>query len=144
MLPISFIIGMPDEDEDSCRETVEFCVKNRIPLKSMMFATPYPGTKLFEYAISKGKIDKETVHEFVLKLEDARDFIVNLTDHFTDDQLITKRQEMIDEVCQRVSPLPAQVSSEKLENLFGNLMRDYLKDEALVKHRVEHGGIDVF
>jgi radical SAM superfamily enzyme YgiQ (UPF0313 family) len=144
MLPVSFMIGMPGEDEDSCRETVEFCVKNQIPLKSMMYATPYPGTQLFDYALRKGRIAEEKVHEFVIKLEDARDFIVNLTDYFTDDQLIAKRQEMIEEVCSRVSSLPVQVSSEKLKNLFGNLIRDYLKDEILFKHRAEHGGIDIF
>ncbi len=56
MLPVSFIIGMPGEDVESCRETVEFCVRNEIPLKSMMFATPYPGTQLFESCISTGRI----------------------------------------------------------------------------------------
>ena len=144
MLPVSFIIGMPGEDEDSCRETVEFCVKNEIPLKSMMFATPYPGTKLFEYALNTGRIIDTKVHEFVLKLEDARDFTINLTDCFTDDQLILKRQEMIDEVCSRVNPLPLQASTKKLKNLFGALFEDYLKDKVLAKHRATHGGIDVF
>jgi radical SAM superfamily enzyme YgiQ (UPF0313 family) len=144
MLPVSFIIGMPGEDENSCQETVEFCVKNEIPLKSMMYATPYPGTKLFDYSLRKGRIAEEKVHEFVLKLEDARDFIVNLTDFFTDEQLIAKREEMIDEVCSRVNPLPVQESSEKLKNLFGSLLGDYLQDEVMAKHRAEHGGIDVF
>ena len=144
MLPVSFIIGMPGEDEMSCHETVEFCVRNELPLKSMMFATPYPGTKLFDYAVSKGRIDKDRLHEFVVKLEDARDFIINLTDCFTNDQLIAKRQEMIDEVYSRVSPVPVEVRSEKLKNLFGDLFKGYLRDEALVKHRAEHGGIDIF
>jgi len=31
MLPISFILGMPGEDEISCKETVDFCVRNGIP-----------------------------------------------------------------------------------------------------------------
>lgn len=144
MLPVSFIIGMPGEDEDSCRETVEFCVVNKLPLKSMMYATPYPGTKLFDYAISKRKINKETTHEFILKLEDARDFIVNLTDYFTDEELVAKRQEMINEVCSRVNPLPIQIFTKKIKNLFGDIFRDYLRDDTLVKHRAEHGGIDIF
>jgi radical SAM superfamily enzyme YgiQ (UPF0313 family) len=105
MLPVSFIIGMPGEDEDTCRETVEFCVRTKIPLKSMMFATPYPGTELFEFAVSTGRIKRGKLHEFVLSLEDARDFTVNLTDAFTDDQLIAKRDEMIREVGDRVKPL---------------------------------------
>ncbi len=144
MLPVSFIIGMPGEDDESCRETVEFCVKNEIPLKSIMFATPYPGTKLFDLAVSTGIINKEKIHEFILKLEDARDFVVNLTDAFNDEQLIAKRQEMIDDVCVRVKTDSVQVCNKKLTDLFGNLIDDYLKDEVLLKHRATHGGIDIF
>ena len=144
MLPVSFIIGMPGEDEKSCRETVELCIRNEIPLKSIMYATPYPGTELFDYAVSTGRIEKEQLHEFVLMLEDARDFVVNLTSIFTDEQLIAKRQEMIDEVCSRVKPVLGEIYIEKLINLFGNLAKEYLKDKTLLKHRAEHGGIDIF
>jgi radical SAM superfamily enzyme YgiQ (UPF0313 family) len=144
MLPVSFIIGMPGEDEESCRETVEFCVRNEIPLKSIMFATPYPGTELFDVAVSTGRINKEKLHEFVLKLEDARDFTVNLTDTFNDEQLIAKRQEMVDEVCARVKLNSVEVCDKKLRSLFGDLVEDYLEDEVLLKHRAEHGGVDIF
>ncbi|HHT9105599.1 MAG TPA: B12-binding domain-containing radical SAM protein [Candidatus Wujingus californicus] len=144
MVPVSFIIGMPGEDDVSCKETVEFCIRNNLPLKSIMFATPYPGTELFENALSMGRIKREKMHEFVMNLEDARDFTVNLTDVFTDKQLIAKRAEMIDMVCAKVKLLSVGESMEKLHNLFGSLVADYLKDEALLKHRAEHGGIDIF
>ncbi len=144
MLPVSFIIGMPGEDEESCRETVEFCVRNEMPLKSMMFATPYPGTQLFEFAVSSGRICKDKLHEFVVRLEDARDFTINLTDIFSDEQLIAKRDEMVKEVCSRVKPVSTEACIEKTMNIFGNLAEDYLKDESLLKHRAEHGGIDIF
>jgi radical SAM superfamily enzyme YgiQ (UPF0313 family) len=144
MVPVSFIIGMPGEDDVSCRETVEFCVRNHLPLKSIMFATPYPGTTLFEFAISTGRIERERVHEFVVSLEDARDFTVNLTDAFTDEQLIEKRKEMINQVSSRVKPVAEVVYYEKLRKLFGNLIKDSLTDEMLLKHRAEHGGIDIF
>lgn len=144
MLPVSFIIGMPGEDDASCKETVEFCVRNNIPLKSMMFATPYPGTELFEFAVSTGRIKKEGIHDFVMKLEDARDFTINLTDSFTDARLIAKREEMIKEVNSRIRPYPPEESEMKLRKLFGKLVDGYFNDEALMKHRAEHGGIDVF
>jgi len=144
MVPVSFIIGMPGEDNVSCRETVEFCVRNHLPLRSIMFATPYPGTTLFDFAISTGRIEREGVHEFVVSLEDARDFTVNLTDAFTDGQLIEKREEMINQVSSRVKPVAEVVYYEKLRKLFGNLVKDSLKDEMLLKHRAEHGGIDIF
>jgi anaerobic magnesium-protoporphyrin IX monomethyl ester cyclase len=144
MLPVSFIIGIPGENEESCRETIEFCVRNNIPLKSMMFATPYPGTALFEFAVSTGRIERDKIHEYVMKLEDARDFTVNLTDTFTDKGLIAKRKEMIEEVCSRVKPIPQDVCIKKIRNLFGNLANGYMNDPVLVKHRAEHGGIDIF
>ena len=144
MLPVSFIIGMPGEDDESCRETVEFCVRNKIPLKSIMFATPYPGTQLFEFAVSSGRIPKDKLHEFIVKLEDARDFTINLTDKFSDERLIAKRDEMIKDVNSRVKPIPTESCNSKLRNIFGNLVDDYLKDESLIKHRAEHGGIDIF
>jgi Fe-S oxidoreductase len=144
MLPVSFIIGMPGEDEESCSETVEFCVRNEIPLKSIMFATPYPGTQLFEYAVSSGRIEKDKLHDFIVRLEDARDFTINLTDKFSDEQLIAKREEMMKDVHSRVKPISTESCNSKLRNIFGNLVDDYLKDESLVKHRAEHGGIDIF
>lgn len=144
LLPISFIIGMPGEDQESCRETVEFCVRNNIPLKSMMFATPYPGTELFESALSTGRIQREYLHEFVIKLEDARDFTINLTDAFSDEQLINKRLNMIEEVCSRVKATPEEVYMEKMRNLFGSLADAYFNDAVLAKHRAEHGGLDIF
>ena len=144
MLPVSFMIGMPEEDEISCKETVDFCVRNKIPLKSIMFATPYPGTQIFKDAISAGRIDKDRLHDFVMSLEDARDFIINLTHAFTDEQLIAKREEMIEEVCSRVKLESNEVYMTKLKNLFGPLADDYFKDKELEKHRAEHGGIDIF
>lgn len=144
MLPVSFMIGMPEEDDSSCRETVEFCVRNKIPLKSMMFVTPYPGTKMFEYAVSSNRIPKGKIHDFVLSLEDARDFTINLTDAFSNDELIAKREEMIKEVCSRVKWEGSESYKTKLKSLFGNLADDYFKDKELAKHRMEHGGIDIF
>jgi len=144
MLPVSFIIGMPGEDNGSCSETVEFCIRNEIPLKSIMFATPYPGTQLFEFAVSSGRIRKDKLHDFIVTLEDARDFTINLTDKFSDEQLIAKRDEMIKDVNSRVKPISTESCNGKLRNIFGNLVDDYLKDESLVKHRAEHGGIDIF
>ena len=144
MLPVSFIIGMPGEDEESCYETTEFCIKNQIPLKSIMFATPYPGTQLFNYALESGKIQKNKMHEFAMSLEDARDFTINLTDSFTDEQLIAKRQEMIDTVSARIKKDSVEACDKKLRDLFGNLVDDYLRDKVLLKHRTTHGGIDIF
>jgi len=144
MLPVSFIIGMPGENDESCRETVEFCVRNELPLKSMMYATPYPGTELFNYALKTGRIRESQIHEFVIRLEDARDFVVNLTDDFTDEELMAKRSEMIEEVGSRVTPISVEECDRRLQNLFGEIYSNGSVDSSTSKHRAEHGGIDIF
>ena len=143
-IPVSFIIGMPGEDHDSCRETVEFCVRNNLPLKSMMFATPYPGTEIFQFALNTGRINNENLHEYVMRLEDARDFTINLTDAFSDEELVSKRDEMISEVCSRVEILSQDVYEKKLRNLYGDLIDRFFNNKALTTHRAMHGGGDIF
>ncbi len=70
----TFIYGWPGEDEDSVRETVEF--KRRLGIEAgSFFATPYPGTGLFEETQDRLG-DPE---EFILRLDNATDFVVNLT-----------------------------------------------------------------
>ena len=91
----SFIIGMSGEDEESCQETVDFCLRNNIPLDSLMFATPYLGTEIFDFALNTGRINNDNIHDFMIKLGDARDFLINLTDYFSDEQLVKKREEMM-------------------------------------------------
>jgi anaerobic magnesium-protoporphyrin IX monomethyl ester cyclase len=143
MLPVSFIIGMPGENEESCRETVELCVRNNLPLKSMMFATPYPGAPLFDYAVGTGRIPSDRIHEFIYSLGDARDFTVNLTDSFTDYELVAKREAMITEVMGRITPLSSDETMARMKHLFGELIT-VGGDEADIRHRAEHGGLDIF
>ncbi len=144
MVPVSFIIGMPGEDENSCRQTIDFCVRNSLSLKSIMFATPYPGTAIFDFALKTGRLKKEMLHDFVMKLDDARDFIINLTDSFSDKALIAKHQAMIDEVGRRVPAVPCEIYADKMRALFGRLAEGCLSDPILIRHRAEHGGIDLF
>jgi radical SAM superfamily enzyme YgiQ (UPF0313 family) len=57
-----FIIGSPDERYETVKETIDFCCDNNIAL-GLSIATPLPGTKWLEYAISTGKITD--VHNLV-------------------------------------------------------------------------------
>lgn len=79
----TFIFGYPGEDEESIRETQRFKIDLNL-LTRDFFATPYPGTELYHQARGKGLIEDE--HEYVKKLGDATDFLVNLT-NFSDDRL---------------------------------------------------------
>ncbi|MBF0118507.1 MAG: radical SAM protein [Desulfobacterales bacterium] len=144
-IPVSFILGMPGENQESCRETVDFCIKNNLHLESLMFATPYPGTQLFEYAVESGRIKLNDLHEFVIKLGDARDFLINLTDSFTDKELQEKSISMKKEVRAHYKPLSVHEIEQKIKDLYGELAEEYCKLSIEDKeHRAKHGAIDLF
>lgn len=144
-IPVSFILGMPGEDEESCGETVKFCIENNLHLESLMFATPYPGTELFDFAVQTGRIRPDGMLDFVMKLGDARDFVVNLTDAFTDQALQEKWTEMKAAVRAHYKPLPADEVAARVKKLYGPLADRYFalsgQDQT---HRASHGAIDLF
>jgi anaerobic magnesium-protoporphyrin IX monomethyl ester cyclase len=80
----TFIVGYPGEDAQSILDTLSFM--NSIKYYRVPFhLSPYPGTPVFED--NKQKIlDKfGSWHNFLLRLNDAYDFVINLTD-WTDDE----------------------------------------------------------
>jgi anaerobic magnesium-protoporphyrin IX monomethyl ester cyclase len=87
----TFIFGYPGEDLESIRETMRFKIDLNL-LQVDFLATPYPGTPLFEHAQALGRIGDE--HAFVLSLNDASDFVVNLTGMSDADLLGLKQQAM--------------------------------------------------
>lgn len=74
---VNFIIGMPGEDEESVRKTVDFIKKLDVRFSAFFFVTPFPGTALYNNLLREGKIRDE--EEFIKKLGNAYDFSVNLT-----------------------------------------------------------------
>lgn len=144
-VPASFIIGMPGEDEESCQETVNFCLRNNIPLDSLMFATPYPGTEIFNFALTTGRIDRNNLHKFMMNIGDARDFLINLTDSFSDEQLIQKKQEMMRITRENYEKsITTNEIMEKMKKLFGSLLDKVKLDEKDLEHRSKHGGMSIF
>ena len=144
-VPASFIIGMPGENDESCQETVDFCIRNKLNLDSLMFATPYPGTEIFDYALRRGRIDRAHIHEFLIKLGDARDFTVNLTDYFSDEALVNRRKEMMEKARENYDKFitPEEINA-KTRDLFGSLFDKYPLDEKDLEHRAKHGGMSTF
>jgi radical SAM superfamily enzyme YgiQ (UPF0313 family) len=142
-IPVSFILGMPGETKETAKETADFCFRNHIPLDSLMFATPYPGTKIYEFALRTGRI-KDRVG-FVESLKDARDFTVNLTDEFTDDELINLRKSMMENTRKYYEVYMSRDGIiEKTKSLFGKLYEKSNLDEKDWEHRFKHGGISIF
>ena len=145
LIPVSFILGMPGETNKTCQDTVDFCIENNLSLNSLMFATPYPGTKLFDFVLDTGRLAKDKIHSYVMKLEDARDFTINLTDSFTDDELISKRTEMMNEVANQIKRPQGVELDRKLELLFGESYQFFkCESEKDREHRSKHGGLDCF
>lgn len=83
-----FMIGMPCETEETVRETIDFCKRNLVG-GEFFFATPIPGTELYNYAIANKIIsDEDTYMEHI---GEVRDFLVNLT-KMRDEDLFTIKE----------------------------------------------------
>ena len=100
------IIGMPGESRESIRDTIEGCKRHRIRIDewSYAFATPYPGTELYERALLSKRIEDEWSYvQKLCEVGDTRRLAANLTD-FSDEELIRLRDEAIAEVSGEVEP----------------------------------------
>ncbi len=84
----TLMVGYPGENMKTIRESVDFCKEVGLPAQ-FFFATPFPGTPLWEEW--KHKIKNED--EYVEKLTDVSDLIINMTD-FTDEELINIRDSI--------------------------------------------------
>ncbi len=92
----SFIVGMPGENRESIQETVDFCKSINLKPEVIFFATPYPGTELYEIAMRMGKIGDE--EEYLLSLgEQGEKVRVNFTD-FTDEELTEIKVRMVNDL----------------------------------------------
>lgn len=85
----SFMIGMYGESRKTIQETVSFCRRADMTAP-MLFVTPYPGTEIFDRAVSDGRIG--SVEGFISGMNAADHLLVNLTD-MTDSELLILRQE---------------------------------------------------
>lgn len=93
----TFIIGYPSESRRTAMETVNFMRETGLNPDSLFFATPYPGTELFNQALEMGLISD--VEEYLTNIDgkDAHSLIINLT-RMTNEELISLRDEVLDKV----------------------------------------------
>lgn len=75
----TFICGYPNETADDLRMTAAFMRQNNC-LNSMFFATPYPGTQLYDEAKPKILEKYGDLDSYISSLGDATDFLVNLSE----------------------------------------------------------------
>jgi len=109
----TFIIGYPSETRETVMESVGFMKETGLHPDSIFFATPYPGTELYNDAVKNGRIT-ETIEEYLHKIDggDAHSLLVNLT-QMSDDKLLALR----DEVLRKVKPTSWDLLKKAVEIL---------------------------
>ena len=139
--PLAFMIGYPGETRQTVMETVEFCKSLNIPLTSMSFTCPYPGTQLYRELRELGKLEGSE-EELVVKMGDAVDLTVNLTD-MGNEELISLRQEALDMVRESYVPPTAEEIATQEKELYGDDLyqksQQQLRDPRMRAHRQRHG-----
>ncbi len=94
----SYIVGMPSETPDSIEDTVRFILDEDLAFCGLNYATPYPGSELFEYAMRAGMIKDE--ERFLMSLGDANVFLINLT-KMPDTLLVRLKESAEDRIWER-------------------------------------------
>ncbi len=142
--PVSFMIGYPGETRDTVMQTVAFCKRMNIPLGALMFTCPYPGTPLYEEVrhTEQFKSQFATEEEFVLKLGDALDFVVNMTE-LSKEELFAIRDEALAIARQNyIAPTAEEIEAQE-RALYGEILyakaRQQMQTPEMQAHRKRHG-----
>lgn len=86
----TMIFGYPGETDETVEETVRFCEQAQIN-PTLFYLQPYPGTKVFDEYQHVIMEKCGSLSEFFSQLNDAGDFVVNLTD-WSDEEAFAKWQ----------------------------------------------------
>ena len=93
---VNFMFAYPEETEETINQTVAFLKKHRL-YSGFGFTTPLPGTKLFNYALSIGKIQDLDSYLGLLGRPWTVNLVVNLTSIPTE-RLLELRKNAQDEL----------------------------------------------
>ena len=92
----TFIIGYPGETYETIQETIDFCKEMELEPEAIFYATPYPGTWLYDEALRRNLIEDE--HKYLLSInEQGEKPAVNFTD-WSDEKLISIKENMAREL----------------------------------------------
>ncbi len=89
----SLMIGYPGETDETLRETEKFCIELDLAPEVIFFATAYPGTPLYEFALRQGLIKDELAYISQL-WEQGEQIAINFTG-WTNEELFEKRQQLV-------------------------------------------------
>ena len=82
----SFVIGSPDESRGDIEDTIKFIKDNHVNYYAVSILVPYPGTRVWDYALSVGKVSNDmdwSSLDFYIKPDS-----VNLSKHLSIQELI--------------------------------------------------------
>jgi len=105
-----------------------------------MFVTPYTGTPVFERVVRSGLIGD--LEAFILRLNDAVNFTINLTD-MSDEGLLKLRDDMLEVVREAVPPPDPEEVRRRDAELYGADLIEraagQFKRDSFRQHRKLHG-----
>ncbi|MBN1765636.1 MAG: N-acetylneuraminate synthase family protein [Sedimentisphaerales bacterium] len=142
--PVSFMIGYPGETRETVMKTVEFCKDLNIPLTALMFTCPYPGTALYEQVKDSTRFKEPFTCEedFVLKIGDAVDLTVNLTE-ISNEDLVLLRDEALHAARENYTPPTADEVARQEKELYGEELYQkaqiQMQNPHMQAHRRRHG-----
>jgi anaerobic magnesium-protoporphyrin IX monomethyl ester cyclase len=157
--PVSFMTGYPGENIGTMMETVEYCKELNIPLTALMITCPYPGTPLYDEAMSNPDLFKKFLkkygktasdglsiaydeEQFVLEIGDAVDLTINLSD-MSDDELLRNREDVLEMAKNNYVPPTEQEVREQEIDYYGLELYERAKRQMetpeMQAHRKRHG-----
>ena len=71
--------GMPDETRETMMETLKFIEDCKIEDAAVYYATPYPNSPIYQYALKENLIVDEDKYLELISDSDASEFKINLT-----------------------------------------------------------------
>ncbi len=84
-ITMTFMIGNEGEDEQTVKETIDFCKELSITLPPMFITTAYPGCEIYNRAKQKGMIQDEEA--YISMLGDADELLLNFS-NLPDEKLL--------------------------------------------------------
>ena len=79
-----FILGLPEEDQSTLKDTIRFAVSNQIDYATFYLPQPYPGTELYERAVNENALITDDWSDF--RIEGDRPTYVN--PNFSPEELV--------------------------------------------------------
>lgn len=119
------IVGLPDDDYDSVKDTYNFCVENNFEFVNIYPAFAYPGTPLYDTAIKFGyMIEPDNWSQYSPYSYNCKPL---KTKHLSSEEVLTLRDKFFIDYHSRPEYL------DMIQNKFGMDAKEHIKDMTRIK-----------